>query len=111
MSPVGGLFYQRVFIEVENVGPAIARVIQTTVSPYNAGGFAGVRAPAAIAPYSSRPFEINTHVADEEGLAAGADLGLRILYEGGGRRRELLMNARYNRSGGFENTGHNIWEA
>jgi len=108
---IGGLWHQRVFIEVENVGPAIARITQTTGNSYSGGAIGGVRAPAAIPPYASRPFEVNTHVGDEEGVAAGAEFSLRILYEGGGRRRELLSNTRYYRTGGFENAGHNVWEA
>lgn len=105
---IGGLWHQRVFIEVENVGPALARIIHTTG---NAAASRGVRGPAAIPPYSSRPFEVNPHVGDEEGVVAGTEFFLRILYEGGGRRRELLATTRYYRSGGFENAGHNVWEA
>jgi hypothetical protein len=111
MSPAGGLLYQSVFIEVENVGPAIARILNTTVNGYNAGALGSPRAPAAIPPYASRPFQVSAQVADEDGLPAGAEIALRILYEGGGRRRELLSNTRYYRSGGFENGGHNVWEA
>jgi hypothetical protein len=107
----GDTLYQRLFIEVENVGPAVAHVIDTTADGYDAGGLGSVRPPAAIPPYYSRPFELNARVADEHGLPAGAEISLRVRYEGGGRRRDLLMNVRYNRSTGFENAGHNIWEA
>jgi hypothetical protein len=111
MSPVGGLLFQRVFLEIENVGDAIGRIVRTSLSPENVGGAATVRAPAALAPRSAAPFEVNIQVADDSGIAAGADFQLRILYEGGGRQRELLTNIRYYRSGGFENTGYDVWEA
>lgn len=107
----GETLYQRLFIEVENVGPSVAHVVGATANGYDAGALGSVRPPAAIPPYYSRPFELNARVTDEYGLAAGAEILLRIRYEGNGRRRDLLMNVRYNRSRGFENAGHNIWEA
>jgi hypothetical protein len=40
---VGPQIYQRVFLEVENVGPTIARVSQTIVDGYDPGVFGHVR--------------------------------------------------------------------
>lgn len=107
-SPVGGLLYQRVIIYVKNVGNEIARITDAIV---NTNVSATLRGASAIGPGGSEPFEINTLVADEAGVPAGTEFMLRITYEGGGRRRELLSNVRYYRSGGFENLGMNIWEA
>jgi hypothetical protein len=107
----GPALYQRLFIEVENVGPTVARVTEATTSGYDAGPLGAVRAPSAIPPYVSRPFEFNVRVADEDGIDAGSEIFLRTRYEGGGRKRDLLMNVRYHRAGGFENTGHHVWEA
>jgi hypothetical protein len=106
----GAQLYQRLFIEVENVGPAIARVGVTTANGYDPGILGGVRPPAAIAPNMSRPFELNARVADEHGLAGGAEIMLRVRYEGGGRERDLLTSVRYSGAAGFENKGFDIWE-
>jgi hypothetical protein len=107
-SPVGGLLYQRVLIYVKNVGNEIARVTNAVV---NTNVSASLRSASAVAPGDSEPFEINALVTGEDGLPAGTEFMLRITYEGGGRRRELLSSVRYYRSGGFENLGVNIWEA
>ena len=108
LSPTGGLLYQRIVISVKNVGSEIARVTNAVV---NTNVSASLRSPSAIAPGDAEPFEINALVPDEGGVAAGTEFMLRITYEGGGRRRELLTNVRYYRSGGFENLGTDIWEA
>jgi hypothetical protein len=88
----------------------VAHVVTAAADGYDAGALGSVRPPAAIPPYFSRPFEANARVADEDGLQAGAEITLRIRYQGGDRQRDLLMKVRYNRAGGFENAGHNIWE-
>jgi hypothetical protein len=108
LSPAGGLRYQRIIIFVKNVGNEIARVTKAVV---NTNGPATLRPASAIPPGGAEPFEINALVADEGGVPAGTEFMLRITYEGGGRRRELLTNVRYYRSGGFENLGADIWEA
>jgi archaellum component FlaG (FlaF/FlaG flagellin family) len=108
LSPAGGLLYQRIVIYVKNVGDEIARVTNAAI---NTNVSATLRSASAIAPKDSEPFEINALVADEAGVPSGTEFMLRITYEGGGRRRELLTNIRYYRSGGFENLGVDIWEA
>jgi hypothetical protein len=103
----GEALYQRLLIEVENVGASSAYIIETTATGYDPGGALGsVRPPAAIPPNYSRPFELNARVADDGGLDAGTEIALRVGYEGGGRRRNLSMSVRYNRAGGFENLAH-----
>ncbi len=105
----GPRLYQRLFLEVENVGPAIARIGQTSVNGYDPGVFGHVRPPAAISPASSRPFELNAVVADKEGLL-DAEFMLRVRYGGGGRERDLLTTVHYSRAVGFENRGFDIWD-
>lgn len=107
-SPADGLLYQRVIIYVKNVGNEIARITNAVV---NTNVSASLRSASAVAPGDSEPFEINALVTGEDGVPSGTEFMLRITYEGGGRRRELLTNVRYYRSGGFENLGVNIWEA
>jgi hypothetical protein len=106
---VGPQLYQRFFLEVENVGPAIGHIRQTSVTGYEPGVFGQVRPPAAIAPASSRPFELNALVADEDGVV-DAEFMLRVRFAGGGRERDLLATVRYTRAAGFENKGVDIWD-
>lgn len=105
----GPQLYQRFFLEIENVGPAIGRIGPAIIQGYDAGVFGQVRPPAAIAPDRSRPFELNALVADEDGLA-DAEFMLRVRYEGGGRERDLLTTVQYSRAHGFENRGWNNWD-
>lgn len=98
--------YQRFFLEVENVGPAIGRIGQATIEGYDPGVFGQVRPPSAIAPDRSRPFELNALVSDEDGVA-DAEFVLRVRYEGGGRERDLRTSVYYDRAHGFENRGWN----
>ena len=106
---VGPQLYQRFFLEVENVGPAIGRIGHAVIQGYDPGVFGQVRPPAAIAPDRSRPFELNARVADEEGLA-DIEFLLRVRYEGGGHERDLLTTVYYSRAHGFENRGWNNWD-
>ena len=103
----GPQLYQRFLLEVDNVGPATARIGSTTAEGYDPGVFGQVRSPAAIAPNGSRPFELNALVADESGLA-DAQFSLCIRFEGGGREYDLLTTVSYDRAHGFENQG---WSA
>lgn len=105
----GPQLYQRFFLEVENVGPAIGRIGSAIIQGYDPGVFGQVRPPAAIAPDRSRPFELNALVADGHGLA-DAEFMLRVRYEGGGRERDLLTTVHYSRTHGFENRGWNNWD-
>jgi hypothetical protein len=98
----GPQLYQRIFLHVENVGPAIARIGTTTVEGYDPGVFGRVRPPTAIAPSSSRPFELNAFVAEQSGLT-DAELMLNVRYEGGGRQRDLLATVTYDHAAGFDN--------
>jgi hypothetical protein len=101
--------YQRVLVEVENVGPASARVVNCEASGYESGGSLGrVRPPAAIPPYHSRPFELNARVGNAEGLVAGTVLELKVRYEGGGHERGMHMKITYHRAGGFVNDEHSV---
>jgi len=105
----GPQLYQRFFLEIENVGPAIGRIGPATVQGYDPGVFGDVRPPAAIAPDRSRPFELNAVVADEDGLVV-AEFMLRVRYEGGGRARDLLTTVHYDRVHGFENRACENWD-
>jgi hypothetical protein len=107
-SPVGALHQQQIVIYVKNVGNAIARIVRANL---NTNLPASLKSPDAIAPRDTEPFEVNVQVSGEDGAPSGTEFMLRITYEGSGRTRELLTNVRYNRTGGFENCGSNIWEA
>lgn len=110
LAPTGaGLLVQRVFVEITNVGDAIARVTRATGTAERLGP-ATLREPPAIAPQSSEPLEFAVQVADEGGAPSGSEFQFRLTYEGGGRTRELLANVRYLRHGGFENLGWNTWD-
>jgi hypothetical protein len=98
----GPQHYQRFFLEVENVGPAIGRIGQATIEGYDHGIFGQVRPPSAIAPDRARPFELNALVSGEDGVV-DAEFVLRVRYEGGGCERDLLATVYYNRAHGFEN--------
>jgi hypothetical protein len=97
----GEQMYQRLLVEIENVGAVVAHIGQTSAEGYEPGVFRP-RPPVAIPAGASRPLELHALVADDDGLDE-AEFTLRMRYTGGGRAWDLLTRVHFSKSHGFEN--------
>jgi hypothetical protein len=105
------VWFQRVFIELENVGDNPAKITHVQVQAHMAGSVMA-RPPSAIGPRSRSSLELNVQSPSDTDLPSGTDFELLVRYETAGRTRELRQTVRYYRGGsGWENGPYETAEA
>lgn len=92
----------RAFIELENVGDEVARIISATASGVSTG-IPMTLAPSAIAPRSRQPLELQIHMPRGNDWPVSATFKIDVEYEGGGTRRRLTAQLQFYKVKGWEN--------
>lgn len=100
------IWAQSVFVDVENVGTAVAFIRSGGADPFGIGTVT-VKPPTAIAPGATRPVELVVHtITPDTRLAAGQLIRLWLDYgSADAADRRLWAVAQYNAGGGWVNVG------